>query len=447
MKRLIASLSVLGVMTSAMAQSTDDIKNLLILSQYKQAKEKLNTAMTKPKFTAKPEAYLILATTDAQLMNDPANAAEAEKLRAEGEEAYQKYLQMDPSKKLVVEPPYNNAPILFYSSYFNEGIKNYNKKDWDAAGVSFDNCVKWSDFLIENKVASMQFDTSAVVLAGAVAQNGKKDDKAYSYFKRITDRKIGGADNEFVYQFMMRYSFDRNNMADFEKYRALGKEIYPNTEYFTYTEDDFIMGMEDEVEKRKRIEAKIAANPNDPELAENYGLILFETLNDPEKKVDNYDELEQKMITNLSKAGDLKPNDGKPYFYLGNHYVNKGVAINQEIDKVTDEIKKANASAKPDPKTGKLPPPPKELTAKRDELRAKYDAEIDKGIPYLKKSAEAYGRNPDLKGIDKQNYKRVADQLIIIYENKARATKVPADKAKFDAEAKKWSDIYSKIPS
>ncbi|HMP94842.1 MAG TPA: hypothetical protein PKD90_18325, partial [Phnomibacter sp.] len=69
----------------------------------------------------------------------------------------------------------------------------------------------------------------------------------------------------------------------------------------------------------------------------------------------------------------------------------------------------------------------------------------DKALPFLLKSAEGYGKADGLKGMELQNYKRLVDQLILIYGDKKAASKVPADKAKFEAEEKKWSDTYNKI--
>lgn len=445
MKRFLLSLALTGLISSVAMAQFDEVKTAMTIQQYKKAKEQLDQLLTKPKNAAKPEAQILKATILSYLMNDPANEATAPQLRSESIEAYKKYLEQDPAKPLVADPMYINAPIAYYSSFFNEGIKGYNNKDWPNASVNFKQTVEWSDFIIANKLAKMEFDTTANLLAGAAFQNDKKDDEAVPYFTRLTEKKIGGDDNEFVYQFMMGYYFRKDDAAGFEKYRSLGKELYPKSEYFTYTELDFIMSMEDEAEREKRIEAKIAKEPGNIELMQNYGFILFDKLNaDESKPVANYAELEQKMINYLSQAGDKKTDDGKPYYYLGNHFVNKGVKINQDISKVTDEIKKANATAKPD-KTGKLPPPPKELTDKREALKKAYNDEIDKGLPFLLKSAEAYGKHADIKGMELQNYKRLVDQLILIYGDKKIASKVPADKAKFEAEEKKWNAIYTKI--
>lgn len=446
MKRLLLSLSAMSLMVTAAIAQFDEAKNLLLLNQNKKAQESLNTLLAKPKNAVKPEGYILKANILIGLYNEATDEAQKDQLLAEALEAFKKYLEMDPKKEFVSQPPYNNAPIVFYSSYFNKGIKGYNKKDWAAASADFSTTVHWSDFIITEKLAKMEFDTSANLLAGASYQNAKNEEEAVKYFTRLTDRKIGGEDNEFVYQFLIGYYFRKNDIANFEKYRTLGKELYPKSEYYNYSETDFIMNMEDDGEKFRRIEAKIAKDPTNAELVENYGYLLFDKLNNAEDTaaLANASELEAKMITNLTKAGENKPTDGKPFYYLGNHFINKAVKVNQGIIDVTAEIRKANAAAKPD-KNGKLPPPPKELTDRREALKKAYDAEVDKGLPFLIKSAEAYGKKENPTGMEKQTYKKLVDQLILIYGDKKAGTKVAADKAKYEAEEKKWNDIYGKI--
>ena len=447
MKRLLSVLFISAVgTTGAMAQTYEDVRNLLVLGQVKAAREKLDQGMAKPKFAAKPEAYILKATVYGYLLNDSSLASQHGQLEQEAIGAYEKYLEMDPKKELINQTPYNNTPITFYSNYFNNGIKLYNKKDWAAAAESFKHTVKWSDFIIDNKLASMTLDTTANLLAGASYQNAKNEDEAARYFTRLTDKKIGGEDNEFMYQFLTGYYFRKGDIANFEKIKAAGASLYPKAEFFTYSEEDFIMSMEDKVEMRKRLEAKLQKEPDNTALLETYGLILFEELNKEDgERPGNYEELEGKMVDFLSKAGDRNTKSGKAYYYLGNHFINKGVRINDKIREVTDEIRKVNAAAKPNPKTGKLPPPPAELTDKRAALQKDYDAEVDKALPFLLKSAEGYGKADGLKGMELQNYKRLVDQLILIYGDKKAASKVPADKAKFEAEEKKWSDTYNKI--
>ncbi|MCU0334518.1 MAG: hypothetical protein MUF62_05625 [Chitinophagaceae bacterium] len=444
MKRLQMLLGAALLANAALAQF-DDVKTALLINKTADAKQKLEAAMAKPKNQTKPEGFLLKAAIMDKMAKEPGNESKVDELRAESIAAYKKYLEMDPAKTLVNDPTYQGIPISYYMDFFNTGYKAFQGKEWEKAAGLFTNTVEWGDFLISNKMVKMEFDTNAHVLAGAAYQNWKKEDEATKYFTKVTDKKIGGEGNDFIYQFLMGYYFRANEIDKFEAIRTAGKELYPTNEYFGYTEIDFIMDMSDENEKMKRIEGKIAKEPGNQDLIKNYGLILFDKLNkDGEEKPANSAELESKMVDYLSRAGEASPNDGRPYYYLGNHFVNKAVRVNEDIRKVGEDIRKANANAKPD-KSGKLPPPPKELTDKRDQLRKAYDAEIEKALPFLIKSAEAYGRTEGLKGMDLQNYKRLADQLILIYGDKKAATKVPAEKAKWEAEEKKWNDIYGKI--
>jgi hypothetical protein len=445
MKRLQMLLGVALLANAAMAQF-DEVKVALLINKVADAKQKLEAVMAKPKNQTKPEGYILKAAVIDKLAKEPGNEGKADEMRDSSIAAYRKYLEMDPSKSLVNDPTYQGVPISYYIDFFNSGYKAFQNKEWEKAANLFDKTVEWSDFLISNKMVKMEFDTNAYVLAGASYQNLKKEDEAAKYFTQITDRKIGGEGNDFMYQFMMVYYFRANQMDKFEAIRAAGKELYPTNEFFDLSELDFIMDMDNETEKMKRMEAKIAKEPGNKDLLKTYGYILFDKLNKEgdDQPPANAAELEEKMTEYLTQAGNADPNDGRPYYFLGNHFVNKAVRINEDIRKVGEEIRKANANAKPD-KTGKLPPPPKELTDRREQLRKAYDAEIEKALPYLLKSADAYARIEGLKGVELQNYKRLVDQLILIYGDKKAAAKLPAEKAKWEAEEKKWSDIYSKI--
>ena len=448
MKRLLLSFSLVCFgMVTAFAQF-DEVKNYLMLGQAAKAKELMVPIMNKPRQAAKPEAVILNAAINAALAQAEEDEVKKMALLNESIAQYENYMAVDEKKEFLGNPTYINAPIIYYSTYFNQGIKNYNAKKWDEAAASFDKTVQWSDFLINNKLAQMEFDTSANLLAGASYQNAKKDAQAIPYFEKLAERRIAGEDNEFLYQFLMSHYFGNNNKEKFNQYRDLGKSLYPNSEFFTYEPIDFVMAMEDGPQKVTRLEELVRNNPDDKELQENFGYILFDMLNARGKDASNMQDFagtEAKMISALQQAGDANLNDGKAYYYLGNHYINKGVKINDQLDSIAQKIREFNQGQKPDARTGKLPPPPAELTSARTQLRAAYDAEIENALPYLVKSADGYAKHGSLTGIELQNYKRVVDQLIIIYGDKKASASSAADKAKFDKEEKKWTAVYSKL--
>jgi hypothetical protein len=235
-------------------------------------------------------------------------------------------------------------------------------------------------------------------------------------------------------------------VASFEAIRKQGQQLYPKQEYFTYTDVDFIMEIQDMNKKFKKVEEKIARDPQNIDLIQTYGFLLFNRLNEDsaETKLSNYADQESKMIEMLSKAGVGKPDDGTSYYYAGSHYFNKALKIGDSIRNINDDVRRFNSTVKPD-KTGKTPPPPKALTDKRDNFRKDQDAQFDKALPFLLKAQPAIEKAATKSKGDMQSYKKLIDQLIEIYSNKRQFAKLPADKTKFEAEEKKWDAVYSKL--
>jgi hypothetical protein len=450
MKKIVFSFVALACFACfGYSQNYDNLKNQVLLGQVKEAKEELDKKWTNAKFVAKPEAYILKSTIYTKMAVDPAMADKEEENRNIALENFNKYKEMDPTMALLKDPVYANTEATLFNAVINSGIKKVTSDKWDAALADFKISSDLSDHLIKEKQITWTFDTISNYYGGIAAQNAGKLDEAERLYKKVADQKIAGPDYVNMYRFLMFNSFQKGNTADFEKYRALGHELYPNEEYFTASEMDFILSLDDDKAKFQKIDEKLAKEPNNAKLQETYGLILFDKLNKGDDAsamtAAERAELENKMANAFTKSAELDPaSSAKGYFYLGNHYINKSVEVGTQMDSVTDQIKAFNKTAKPD-KTGKLPPAPKELTDKRAALSAAYDAELEKGLPYLTKSAEAYGKQTNLGSIDKQNYKKLVDQLIIIYGNKAIKAKVPADKAKFAAEEKKWTDVYSGI--
>jgi hypothetical protein len=292
----------------------------------------------------------------------------------------------------------------------------------------------------------MSFDTTVNLLAGVAFQNNNNEDEAAFYYKRLAEQKVGGPDNDISYRFLMNYCFNKDDMACFEKMKATGKELYPNIQYFTYSDLDFILEIEDEGKKFKKLDEKLASDPGNIDLKQTYGFLLFNKLNAEGaiENVPNYSAEEAKMVELLAKVGEAKPTDGNSFFYAGSHFWNKALKTKDQIGLINDTIRIANSNAKPD-KTGKLPPPPKAMTDRRDNLRKLQEADLDKSLPYLLKAKEPMELNSSKGKVEMQSYKRLIDQLIEIYSSKRQMAKLPADKAKYEAEEKKWDAIYSKL--
>ncbi len=80
------------------------------------------------------------------------------------------------------------------------------------------------------------------------ALNAKKNDSARKYFQEIADAQIGGVHNddntpdpgfELPYQWLTLDYKQAGDSANMVKYATIGKEVYPNDDYFDFVQMDY----------------------------------------------------------------------------------------------------------------------------------------------------------------------------------------------------------------
>lgn len=444
MKKFFLLSTVLLLAFLLQAQNYDAIKTLVTLTQYKKAKEDLDKAWTNAKFVSKPEAYILKSAVYAGMAVDPSikGTPAGDQLAGEADAAFTKYRELDPTLALMADPVYQNGPINIYSSYFSSGYKDYEAKNWQSGFQKFKKVVDYADLLIAKKIIqNMPADTNSLLLAGITAESAGMKDEAIKYYGRIADLKAGGKDFEGIYRFMVNYYAGKKDDVNFEKYRALGKELYPNSEFFTYDKVDFAVGLEEDFNKRiGALEETVAKDPTNYKATLLLGELIWDTLNSRKEGAvlpSNAAELEGKMIKSLTKAGEMKPDDELPYIYIGDHYINKSIAVNDEREAHVNDMKK---------RTKPGTQPSKDDVAKRDALDAKYASSLDMAREPYEKAAAVLAKKEKLTGQQKQQYKKIAGYLGDIYQNKAvKAKGNAADVAKYSAEKKKWDDVYDSI--
>ena len=444
MKRmfLLAALGLFAISVSA--QNYTPIKNMLALNQYAKAKEDLDKQFGNAKFTGKAEAWILKATIYAGLAmaDENKSTATGEQLAADADAAFQKYREMEPSLELMTDPIYRNGPVNIYSSYFSSGYTDYGAKKYEVAYPKFKRAAELSDMLMQNKILPGTLDTNVLILAGITAEQSGKRDEAATYYGRLADNKVTGDGFESVYRFMVSYSFEKKNMAAFEKFKAVGKELFPRSEYFDYDKVDFAVGLAEGFNnKLKAIDEVLATDPGNYKANQILGELIYDTLNPREDDAippANFDELETKMIGAFTKAALAKPGMENPYLYMGDHYINKAVKVN---DAREAHVKDMQARTKPGTKSS-----PEDIK-KRDELDKKYgEALVAAQEPYEKAAEIFAGKKEELSLRDKQQYKKAVSYLSDVFAYKKNQAKgKPADQAKYAAEEKKWNERYDSI--
>ncbi len=446
-KSLLVSLSIFLTITG-WSQNYDPVKTLVMINQLDKAKTDLDKSFTNAKYTAKPEAFILKTAVYASVanMDGKKDTPAAAQLVEEADAAFTKYRELDPALSLISEPIYQNGIIMLYSNYYSFGYSDYNNKAYDKALGKLKKAIQYSDLLIKQKVLTSTLDTNVLILAAITAETGGYKDEAAAYYTKLADAKVGGDGYEGVYRYLVTYHFGKKNMEGFEKYKKLGKEVFPKSDYFDFDKVDFAVGLVNTfTEKLAAIDEVLASDPTNFKANQVLGEIIFDTLNPRDEGMvlpENYNELEKKMIDAFSRSSKARPDYEIPLLYVGDHYINKASRVEEKRNKHAQDMK---ARTKPGTMASK------EDVAKRDALDKEYGDTMEGAKePYLAAAAIFADRatKGELETRDKQQYKKVTSYLSEIYGLKkvmANKAKNLADKAKWEAEEKKWNERYESI--
>ncbi|SDD69954.1 hypothetical protein [Niabella drilacis] len=435
MKKTTLFASVLLLGSAAYAQKYDPIKGVLLANNLAEAHKLYDKESSNEKFFSKPEGYIIKSYILAFDALDSAKAGDAEKNREAALAAFNKYKEMDPSMKDL--DTYKNAPYQLYASYFNSGVADINAKNYEAAYAKFKNVVDLSDLLIAKKInLPGPIDTNAVYYAGVLAETNKQIEDAVKYNTRLADLKITGHNFEQVYQSLVRYYAGKNDDANFEKYRKLGKELYPQSEFFNYSKLEFAIGGSSNFdEKVAALEKIVTATPDDYKANLALGEAIFERLNrakDGEEKPANAVELETKMLGALKKAESLNAAELQPVLLLGDHFMAKASIKEEEM---------RNAEKEVDAKGTKATAADKQKSA---DAKKAYIAEYALAVENFEKAADALGKLPQLDNVQKRQYRVIAGNLAQYYFFIGQDA-TGANKTKYNGLEKKYDTLYKSM--
>lgn len=260
MKKITIAFCLLFLVgVGAQAQDLKKAKTLFQLSQFpgagapklEEAKIEVDKLATDPKVSGKAEALLLRSQLYGIIAG---NAALSEKYPEAANEsliALKKYLEAEPEAKKIKDENFVGLNDI-YKVFFDQGVKEYNTKNWDKSYTSFQHLVELSDLMISRKWSGAAFDTTGYLYAGITAQNSKKDDEAVKYYSKLADMKLKGNDYQHIYVFLPQYYATQKKDAEFKKYMAISKEVYPEKTFwgdieFEYTTNS--LGLDDLTKK------------------------------------------------------------------------------------------------------------------------------------------------------------------------------------------------------
>jgi hypothetical protein len=412
MRRFIFTAALLAGGTLLHAQNLDKVQELISKQKYTEAKAEIDKALTDAKGQKNANAWYYKGVIYNELAKDSTQDLSA--YRAEAYTALKKAQELDP-KNIMGELEQNWRLFDIYNYYINTAIKKHNAKDYTGALSAYKGAFDVQQYINKkgfayNNQTLPALDTTFTLYAGSAAYLAKDTATGIQYFSQIADAKIGGKEYLEAYQMLVDYYNKKGDKANTEKYAALGKQLYPDNEYWVYYELQDPALREDKTKLLAKYEEVLSNNPENKGLALDYAIELFNHTYGQTKPAD-YKELQTKLDEAIRKAIDVNKSAEANYLMV------------QSISNQIYDLQEAQRAIK-----GTKPEDIKKKNAFTADINKKYD----EMVPYAESAAQQFSERSELKAVEKANYKAVLNQLTNYYKFKKQADKAKTyeDKAK-----------------
>jgi hypothetical protein len=155
-----------------------------------------------------------------------------------------KYIAADPSLKVMAEQTQADVikSVVFdiYQDSRPKGIAGFKDKNWDTVAYYFEREATFGDLIFKNKWSNdttIAFDTLGHLYAGVGYQNAKKFEEAAKHYSLLADANVGGDDYMDMYKFLLVHLSQEKKEAQFNKYLATAKKLYPKANWKEYEVD------------------------------------------------------------------------------------------------------------------------------------------------------------------------------------------------------------------
>ena len=327
-KILFGAIMVAGITNSLSAQDFKKVSNPVLLNQIEFAKTELDKLMVDPKAQAKPDGWFWKAKIYAYFYSNPSLGAKYPQSQTIADEAYQKYVSLDPSLKILKIPENIGQELLFnlYAPSFNSGIGAFNAKNWDSAFYYFSFAVKYSDVIFQNKFSknpNQAFDTTSILYAGYAAQNAQKNAEAAKCYDRLINSNVGGKNYIDIYKYCLINSINAKDETSFKKYLNASKAMYPQEDWEDY-ELNYFSKNYTLAEKSAMYDKEDATGNMSAKKYLQYGEVFANVSKEDKENLDSSKQSEylQKAASAFKKAFYKNPTDGITAFNAGVIYYN-----------------------------------------------------------------------------------------------------------------------------
>lgn len=447
MRKLLLTGLLAATFSSLFAQKLDEVQEKFSKGKYDEAKEKIDKILADPKNATTANAWYWKGKIYTELEKLDSTGSKNNAAGKEAFDAFKKYQQLD-QKNIMMTLEQNLGLFQLYDLYYNRGIKFYNTKDYGSSFTQMKVANDLEDYIAKKGFSYNGFsfpllDTQLINLTASAAYLAKKEEEAIPYWEKLADAKIKDKEFKEVYSTLVDYYMKKNNQQKADKYLSLGKELFPDGDYWISLEfGDPGRDAKQQIDKlkeelnnaktdaeKKDIQAKI--NPLDEKynaerfakyeemvqkypdnypLVMDYAIEVFNYTYANDKKPADYAARQEKTAALLTKAVGLNTNSALANYVMGQHVYN-------QIYDLEDAQRLVKGTTPAD-------------VAKRKDFTAKINQKYEELYPYSLKAYDLYSAMTTLKGTDKVNLRKSIDQLIDYHDRKKQADKVAMYQAK-----------------
>ena len=407
MKKISLILLLLTGSLISIAQSLDEINELMGKFEYKKAKEGIDKYLGDPKNAAKSDGWYFKGRIYNALSKDSLVSIEdAMNYKLGAFNAFKKYQELDAKDiRFILENHISYFDL--YNGFFDIGAKAFNGNNYETAFNGFKNAALVEDYIRlkgyeTNGFKFSSLDTSLVLNTAIAARNAKKDDDAAIYYKQLADANLTAGNYLDVYEWLAEYYAKKKDKASFDAILEKGRKFYPKDEY--WAELDIRESTEglNKPDMFKKYDELMAKYPDNYVLHYNYSVELYHYIYSEEMKNANTSAYKTKLPELLKKVIAIKSTSEANFLMMLFLY-------NNSIDLSED--------------ARKLKGPKAEDLKKKRALEAEAAKEMNESIPYAETVVNLFPGIQKPKSSEKINYKQALNILKTIYDLKKDAAK------------------------
>lgn len=422
MKKVSLLIMLLFAGIVSMAQSLDDIKDLVGKGKFSDAKTAIDKYLLEPKKANSSEAwfykgriYNLLSRESATPHND------LYILRKDAFDAFKKNQELD-KKDLFLSLDSHISYLDLYLGFYDLGVQEFNAKNFDAAFEAFKKALEVKDYTLAKKYEYTQvklyaLDTALVLNTAASGIQAKREDEAMIFYKKIADANVAIAEYKDVYKYLAEYYLKKDDDASLQDLLQKAKRLYPKDDFWTDIELRVINKKGDKEVLYAKYETLIAENPSSFFLGYNYSVEMYNALYGKAANKQGDIAFSNKLTDVIKKTIANETEDNSATILMAIHLFN----MSADLLNASNMIRSTK---------------PVDLKRKAD-LKSASNKSMEECIIYSELVLKYIDAIPKKTGIQKANYKMALNYLSDIYNlknNKAKA----AEYDKKIAIADKW---------